>query len=402
MKSILFVGTEQPLWQEFRVSPSASQAGWTAAFAQSGAEAQVLAGQNSYAAVVADVHLSDIEGLELLDAIQQEQPHCFTIVLSDFADTDSTIQCMGRGHHHLSRPCNLSTLLAALEQTTSTQEWVPSSAAQNLITRMKRVPSPPSVYFQVVAEIQSPEASVERIGEIISRDPAIAVKVLQLANSAVFGLQLQVIQPAEAVAFIGLQTTKSLVLLAHSFATFDQVRLAGFSVESLWSHSVATGKLARQIAQAESGRPEIVDQSFTAGLLHDMGKLLFAANLPREFSQTLSLARGKRLTASEAELQVYGVTHAEIGGSLLGIWGLPKPIVEAVALHHEPSQLTRPDFSPLSAVHVANVLIRESAPEHELSPREEFDDGYVRKLGLEPRISEWRTACATPPEPVLN
>jgi HD-like signal output (HDOD) protein/CheY-like chemotaxis protein len=394
MKRILFAGENQPLWGEFESLCQNGEAGWTADFARTGPEAVAALGRCEYAAVVSDVDLSGGSGLELLDETMRSQPKAMRIVLSDMADTRSTVKCLGRGHHHLLKPCDTSTVLNALNQALALETWLPSQAVQALIAKMRRVPSPPTIYFQVLSEMQSPHASLERIGGIISQDPAITAKVLQLANSAVFGLQLRVIQPLEAVIYIGLETTRSLVLMAHTFSSFDQLQLPGFSIDRLWGHCVLAGRFAREIAQIESGDPEIVEQAFAAGLLHDIGKLLFAANLPEAFRRALALAREQQRSLWEAESQVLGACHAELGACLLGIWGLPAPIVEAVALHHYPAQLSEHGFCPLTAVHVADVLAHELGPQrNKPTVPVEIDPNYLQGLGLTERVETWRENC---------
>jgi HD-like signal output (HDOD) protein/ActR/RegA family two-component response regulator len=392
-KSILFVGTDQTLEGEFRSLNSGVNGEWTVEFARNGSEARAISDRTTFSAVVADVQLSDTNGPDLLDELITRFPTCASIVLSEFADTHGTLQCIGKGHHHLSKPCDAETLLRALNGTGTPQVSSPTPAAQGLIAQMRTVPSPPSIYFQVVETIASPYTSVEKVGEIISQDPAIAAKLMQLANSAVFGLQLEVNRPAEAVAYIGLETTQALVLFAHSFAVFDQLQFPDFSVESLWGHSVTTGRFSQAIAQSPNDQQTVADQAFSAGLLHDLGKLLLAANLPEKYSQVLALARERRLSLSEAETEHFGACHAEIGACLLSIWGLPKAIVEAVALHHHPSRLPVRAFTPLTAVHAANVLAHEASAEQSLGCPAEMDREYLGKLGIEAQISDWRYAC---------
>lgn len=392
-KNILFIGPEQPLWQEFREHTRRPDSIWSAEFVHSQLNALSLVHRAAFDAVVADVQGSDTSGLDLLDEVQRLQPGSFRLILSDFADTESTLRCMGRGHHHLSKPCDVSTLLNALAQESTLRTWLPNGKARALLAQMRQIPSPPSIYFQILAELRSADASVDRVGTILSQDLAITAKLLQLANSAVFGLQLQVLQATEAVAYVGLETTKSLVLLAHSFATFDRVRLAGFSVERLWRHSVLAGRFAKRIAEEEDGRPEVCDQAFTAGLLHDVGKLLFAANLPKEYGQVLALAKQENCALHEAEAKVLGAAHAEVGGCLLGTWGLPRPIVEAVALHHVPNRLTTTEFTPLTATHAADVVSQEVTDEKSGTSEPGLDEDYLLKLGLSDRPARWRTLC---------
>jgi HD-like signal output (HDOD) protein len=259
---------------------------------------------------------------------------------------------------------------------------------------MRQVPSPPRTYFKVIEEIRSPHASLERIGELIAEDPAITAKVLQLANSAVFGLELQVSQPMEAIAYIGLETTKALVLLAHTVSSFDKAKLAGFPVEALWRHSVCVGQIAQKIALMEKGGLEVAEQAFAAGLLHDIGKLLLCANLPGLFTKSLALAREDKTPFWEAEMQLFpNAGHAELGGCILGIWGLPRPIVEAVALHHAPRQLAGPGFHPLTAVHVADILDHEINPDRSVLVPTPIHAGYLAELGLAHRAERWRQQC---------
>lgn len=390
-KRILFVGEDQPLWQEFENLCGGADSAWQADFAGTGPGALALVEQFSFDAIVVDVDLSGMSGVDLLDCLQQWQPKAVRVVVSDIENAPSTVKCLGRAHHHLLKPCDAPMMIKALNQALAMESWLPSDAVRGLIARMRWVPSPPGIYAQILKEMRSPDASVEKIGELIAQDPAVTAKVLQLANSAVFALQLQVVHPTEAVAYIGLETTRALVVLAHTFSSFNQLHLVGFSGESLWRHSVLTGELARRVATLEDSGPELTEQAFAAGLLHDIGKLLFAANLSEPFGQAVALARAQNCRLWEAESRVFGASHAEMGACVLGIWGLPTPIVEAVALHHHPSQSKGQEFSPLTAVHVANVFEHDATPAGNLTELpEEFDVAYLKRLGVDQRMEERR------------
>lgn len=399
-KEILFVGGSRSLGEAFAASAASQE--WTVRFAAGEAEALNGIDSHQFAAVVADGELTSMYGVDLLDQILQRQPKAQRIVLSDIADVAGTLQCVGRAHYHLVKPCEVSTLISALEQAIAREAWLPAEAVQGLIARMRHVPSPPTLYFQIASEMQSPHGSVERVGELIAQDPAIAAKVLQLANSAVFGLQLQVVHPAEAVNYLGIETTKALVLVAHTFAPFLHMELAGLSVEALWHHSVLTGQIARRIARRQGCPPDVSEQAFAAGLLHDFGKLLFAANMAEPFAQVLALARAQQRCVWETENQVMGTCHAEVGACLLGIWGLPTPLVEAVALHHQPERLARRDFSPLVAVHVANGLEHESSCDPAVFVPAQLSLTFLREAGLESELEAWRQDCRMEAKPAVG
>jgi HD-like signal output (HDOD) protein/CheY-like chemotaxis protein len=393
MRRVLFVGEDQPLWREVRSQPVSFSGQWAAEFAQTGPEALKWAEQGAFDAVVADVQLFDMSGVDLLDEIMRRQPKAIRVVVSEHGDLQNTVKCIGKAHHHLLKPCDVAMLVSALNQGLTLKCWMPGPNVQTLIPKLRWVPSPPNLYFRVAMEMESPNASVETIGQIIAQDPPITAKVLQLANSAVFGLQLQVNEPAEAVAYLGLEATRTLVLLAHTFSEFDRLPRLGFSVEELWAHSVQVGQFAREIVLLEQQAQDMAEQAYAAGLLHDLGKVLFAANLPVPFGQAVTLARQERMNLHHAESQVLGATHAEIGACLLGIWGLPGPIVEAVALHHQPSSASQIEFGPLTAVHAADVFAHEMAPEDPEVLPFELDQSCLQQLGLVERAELWRRHC---------
>jgi HD-like signal output (HDOD) protein len=183
---------------------------------------------------------------------------------------------------------------------------------------------------------------------------------------------------------VGLETTKALVLLAHTFSFFKDLLRTPFSMELLGEHSLAVGREAQRLARQERAGAELADQAFTAGLLHDLGKLFFAANLPKEFSAALRISQGEDIPLHESEQRVFGTTHAAVAGFVLGTWHLPDPIVDAVAWHHCPSH--NPDcpsaFTPLTAVHLANVLDHQSRTGRPGLIQSRADAAYLERLGL--------------------
>jgi HD-like signal output (HDOD) protein/CheY-like chemotaxis protein len=393
-KRILFVGEDQTLYQEFQAQCPGPESAWTVQHVAAEEEALALCHQQTIAAVVADVHLGGKSGTDLLDAFMRRQPKALRIVISDLSDVESTMKCIGHAHHHVLKPCSAQTLLQVLEQAFAQEAWLPSEQIQGLIAQMRQVPSPLKAYSQIVEEMKSPSCSLEKIGGLIEQDPAITAKVLQLANSAVFGRELHMVNPVEAIGYIGLETTKAVVLLAHTFSSFDNLKLVHFSIEDLWRHSVQVGRLARRVAELEHAEEDMAEQAFASGLLHDIGKLLFAANHAGLFSKVLRLAREQQCNLWEAESQVLpGVGHAELGATVLGIWGLPKAITEAVALHHRPWQQRGHTFSPITAVHVANIFDHESHPDPAVILPSQINTSYLKDLGLAGRVEDWRQGC---------
>jgi putative nucleotidyltransferase with HDIG domain len=397
-KSILFVGEDETLSQEFEAKCAGVDSAWTVQHARTEEEALASCQQQTVAAVVADVNLGGKSGTELLDSFMRRQPKALRVVVSDPSNVETTMKCLGQAHHHVLKPCSAQTLGHVLEQAFAQEAWLPSEPVQGLIAQMKKVPSPLKAYTQIVEEMKSPTCSLEKIGHLIEQDPAIAAKVLQMANSAVFGLEFSVSSTTEAIGYIGLETTKAVVLLAHTFSSFDNLKLVQFSIEDLWRHSIQVGRLAKHIAELEDSNQDFAEQAFAAGLLHDIGKLMFAANHSGLFGKVIRLAREQHCNLWEAEAQVLpGVGHAELGATVLGIWGLPKVITEAVALHHRPWRQHSNAFSPITAVHVANILDHEAHPDPNVILPSQINTSYLNDLGLGKRVEPWRKSCAALP-----
>ena len=192
-----------------------------------------------------------------------------------------------------------------------------------------------------------------------------------------------------------MNTMRSLALSAHVFARFEQKPFRQFDATKLWDHLMATGQTARKIMQLEHAEDADAEDACTAGMLHDIGKLMLAENLPAEFQRALTLAGEKNIPLHEAELEIFGATHAGVAAYLLGLWGLPAPVVEAVAFHHAPEKSDLKKFSPLTAVHVANVLVAEAAPEMRPGAGP-LNLDYLVKIGMAGRLDAWR-ALATEP-----
>ena len=392
-KRILFVGEDIALWEQLQSQSEGGSSKWDMAFAKTGLQALASLSQSPCDAVVADMQIPGMSGAQLLDEIMQRNPATLRFIRASLGDQQSAMKCVGTAHQFLVKPSDAETISHALDRAFSFKAWLPSEAVQKLITQMKKLPSPPNLYFKIVAELGSPDSSIENIGSMVAQDPVLSAKLLQVVNSAVFGLQMQVVSASEAVMYLGMETTKALVLLAHTFSYFDKVRTAEFSVEKLWKHSVASGKLAEQIARAEGCDAEVTGQAFTGGMLHDIGKLLLAANMPEEFKKALTKAREEQLYLWDAESSVLGASHGELGACLLSIWGLPMPIVEAVALHHYPVRFLSKQFCPLTAVHVANALEHELQAEKQGGVCAVADANYLAELGLEERLEVWRDLC---------
>ncbi|MBI1847966.1 MAG: HDOD domain-containing protein [Candidatus Rokubacteria bacterium] len=265
---------------------------------------------------------------------------------------------------------------------------------KSLVSQMRSLPSLPSLYVRVLAECQSPRGSLKTVGEIIAEDVAMTAKILQMVNSSFFGLRGRVSSPVHGVQLLGLETVKALVLCAHVFSQFDDIKLGHFPIEVLWRHSLASSAFARLIAASEREEEAVVDMATVAAILHDVGQLVLASRVPDRYADVLALAHARGVPLADAEAETIGTTHAAVGAYLLGFWALPAPIPEAVAFHHTPWQAGGDRFSTVTAVHVADALADELAAGDVIPGPREIDTRYLDDLGLSDRLAVWRDGCA--------
>jgi HD-like signal output (HDOD) protein len=394
-KRILFVDDEAMVLQGLQRMLRSMRAEWEMEFVESAEAALRLLEQKPFDVIVSDMRMPRMNGAELLAEVMKRHPTTVRLILSGYADKDLILKCVGSTHQYLAKPCDAESLKATIARASNLEDSLRNERLKSLVCQMNRLPSIPSLYMQVVEKSSRPDASVEEIGAIIGRDIGMTAQVLKLTNSAFFGLSRQFSSAQEAVAYLGLDTIKSLVLSIHAFSQFEKAETGSFKIEPLWSHSMQVASSAKRISKLEGQEAKAMEEAFTAGLLHDIGKLVLAVNLPKEYAEATRLAHsGMELPV--AEHQVFGANHADVGGYLIGLWGLPVPVVEAVALHHSPSRATQPAFSALTSVHAANVLEWERPNSANGSPAPRLDDNYLGLVGVSSRLSTWRQALAEP------
>lgn len=390
MKRILFVDDEPNVLEGLQRMLRPMRHEWEMAFASDGLAALALLESAPFDVVVSDMRMPRMDGPELLRVVQRRWPHVVRIALSGQSSQATLLRSVGPTHQFLAKPADAETLRGAVARSCALRDLLASESLQDLVAQMNTLPSLPGLYLRVVEELASRDASVANISAIIAQDVGMTAKVLQLVNSAFFGLTRPVSSARQAVSLLGLDTVKALVLSVHIFSQLGATRASGFSLESLQAHSLATATLAKRITAGQDPPEGAADQAFTAGLLHDAGQLVLAANLPDRYRQIVRLAREQSLPLCAAERQVLGSTHAEVGASLLGLWGLPDPIVEAVAFHHEPGRCPVATFSPLTAVHVADALSSAASNSQPHGASDQLDLPYLTRLGVAERLSAWQ------------
>lgn len=355
-RSVLFVDDEPDILLSIADSLEPYRASWQMHFAGGGEEALKILDQHPINLLVTDLQMPGMDGANLLAESRRRHPETARVVMSGFYDKETALRLVCATHQYLPKPCDPDRLSNAINRIFRLRDLLSSETLQRLVARIKSLPSPPMVYTQLMAELERDEPELEKIGQVISHDPSMSAKILQLVNSAYFGLPREISHPSEATMFLGVDLIRGLVLIAHVFTQFDNSKMAAFSIDRLMEHSWLTGVVARGLASSEELDTRSCDHAFLAGLLHDIGKLILMANLPQLYQDVLKQVETTRQPLAGVEADLLGCNHAELGAYLLGLWGLPDPVAEAVAFHHQPTACEAGNCSVPAIVFAASEL----------------------------------------------
>jgi HD-like signal output (HDOD) protein/CheY-like chemotaxis protein len=370
---ILFVDDEAMVLDGLRRSMHGMRGEWEMRFANGGAEALKALAAEPADVVVSDMRMPGMNGSEFLSEVKRLHPEIIRFVLSGQAEAESIMRATRSAHRYLSKPCEAPVLKAAITRALELRALLNSDHLAAMVGSVDALPTPPKLYQELLECLRDPEAAIADVVGILRRDVAMTAKIVKLANSGFFGCREPVQTVERAVAFVGTQAIATLVLGQELFDSTNMVALPGFDLEQLGQHSFETAAWARAVAVHEGFEPAAADRAFLAGVLHDLGRLVFATRRP----PAAALERERWLTESQQQMEAH---HGAVGAYLLGLWGFPESIVEALAWYHTPSRIAEPTLGLCGLVHIGDQLARGRA----------IEPGYLDSIGLADRFPIWR------------
>jgi len=395
MKRLLFVGNDAEEEKNL-LAIAASLAGhWDVEFAPDADAAFTRLTSSAVDVVISNLRMPGMDGAAFLKTVCERHPGIVRIVLSSQHELAEAVRAVPVAHQFLLKPCELGSLRVAIERATSLSNVLGNKLLASIVGSVKDLPVLPRTYLALRDKLMDPEASARDVVKIVEQDVGISAKILQLVNSALFGVPREISSVSTAVSYLGIAMMQNLVLSAEVFRIFENASaIPGFSMEQVQTHSQLTSRIAAKIPAPTS----IHNVVTIAGMLHDVGKLLMAMKSPKHFARALSGAREERRPLFEVEEELMGVSHAEVGAYLLAIWGLPTPVVEAVAHHHRPQRVPQDQLDGVGIVYIANCLAHRhplsAEPEGE-PPHQELDPDYLAALGVTDDVEEWDAAAET-------
>lgn len=391
MSRILFVDDEPMVLRGLQRSLHGMRSMWDMAFVESGAAALEAMSQNTFDAVVSDMRMPGMNGAQLLNEVERRHPSTVRLVLSGHADRELILQCVGSAHQFLSKPCNPEILKTAILRALNRGGTVAQERCRELLGHATDLPVLPSSFRELQKVLEEPDAPLAAIAVVVEGDIGLTARVLKLTNSAFFGLRRTVTTVPEAIHFLGLDTLKALVLLKGFMDQMPKNLPRGLDVEGLSDNSLQVARIARAIANDLA--PDVADVAFGAGLLHKTGLLVLGVAQPAKIQALLGMVEVADEPLWELERETFGVDHAQVGAYLLGLWGLPEPMVEAVRHYPCPSE-TPPLPGAVTALHGACALLAGRPGFEAPLWRLPWDQAHLEPLATRIPFAQWAETYA--------
>jgi HD-like signal output (HDOD) protein len=390
MKRILFVDDESRVLDGLRRMMYGARKRWEMEFALGGEAALQACEAEPFDVVISDMRMPGMDGATLLGHIRDRYPGSARVILSGYSEPALSTKAVSVAHRFLAKPCSAPELQSIIERLCALQDLLYAPELRRIVGTIGQLPSLSITYTSLTQAVRDPDASVDKVAEIIEQDVGMSAKVLQLVNSAFFGLAQRVSTLQAAVGYLGMETIKNLALASEAFRVFmPHPKIPLSECEDIQRHAHRAASIAAVLPLEAKHR----DATVVAALLHDVGSLVLAGAMPDAFCDARALAAKRGCKVFEAEEELLGTSHAEIGAYLLGLWGLPNVAVEAIAHHHRPSRIPHSGFDCTVAVYVADLLDEElKAHPHDTTGLEidEADRQCLETLEILPQYSELR------------
>lgn len=351
MNRILFVDDEPGILQGLRNSLRKYRDRWEMVFVPGGADALQEMAKAPFEVIISDMRMPNMDGAELLARVKRDYPATARIVLSGHAEQEAILRALPSAQQYLSKPCPSEQLQQVIERACSVNSLLNDDKVREVVGGLTQLPSMPRTYLELSRAMAHPDVRLADIVAIVERDPAMSAKVLQLVNSAYFGHGSHTGSIRGAITYLGLDLLKGLALSTHVFGAAESSRSGGLGLQGVQDHSLKVANLLLRLIND----PKRADEAFTVALVHDVGRIILAGNFAEQYAAVTDRVRRTGVPCSVAEQEVFGVSHCEVGAYLLGRWGLPITIVEAVAHHHRPRELSSAAATELLAMlHLAD------------------------------------------------
>ncbi len=289
--------------------------------------------------VLVGERIASVNGGGLLQLVGQHAPRAVRILIGAYP-TDA--RKLAAAHQYLEPPFEPRDLDQRLGQALAAQAALETPGLGTLIAGLAAFPALPCVYADLVSELGDERGSLDRAEQLLNQDGGALTRVLQAANSLVFGGTLRISDTRAALFHLGTLNVQALVMSLHMFEGYQRASFPEMPAELLWRHSCSTAWLARELCRRALGEAA-AHEAFFAGLTHDLGCLILMENHPGAFRELCQRAQHSGQPLPEAERETFHLAHEDLSAFMLRLWGMPEPVVTAVTHYNAPWEAPEPD-----------------------------------------------------------
>ncbi len=392
---ILFVDDEGNVLNALRRMLRGKLPGCDLLFVDNGIEALKIVTEKPIDVIVSDMRMPGMDGATLLARVRQIDPKVVRIVLSGFASEESILRAVGPAHQYLAKPCSSDALCDVIERALSLRRFVDEPELLSLVGGIETLPSPPNIYSDLMAALEDPDGSSRHIAEIISRDIAMVAETLKLTSSHYFALPNGVVSVEQAVRILGIPTIRTLALSVGVFREFRGTEELRWLIERVTQRALLLADRTRALAEAANLEKSVVEQSFCSGMLAEIGILIMIDRWSDRYLDVLKRVKNGGISLEDAEEQEFGVSHARLGGYLMGLWGVNDPVVEAICYQNTPSRSSTRTLTPLTMLHVAHYLHADSVLLADVRSPYALDERYIEESGALRLMPLWQKTLSS-------
>jgi HD-like signal output (HDOD) protein/CheY-like chemotaxis protein len=337
--------------------------------------------------ILSDQLMPGLLGSQLLEEVRSIAPASIRIIMSGYVSLNK-LSLITSAHQYIAKPFEVAKLREMVQRSFAAQEQIHNKGLQTVATSLRSIPSLPQVHHSLLAEINDERSASGVIARLVSEDAGLSVKVLQLANSPLFGRGCLITNPTDAVMCLGTEMLAAIVLSQSLFKHYDFLRHAEMDLPRIWHHCWETASLAHHLCRQKRLPHHAGEQAFLAGLLHEAGRFILIDNFAGQFQAACQAARQAKAPLTPHLREIFHTTPAQITAYVMELWGMPGSVIAAIALQDDPQQEPGGAFSLASALYVAdNIASRKSPPDG--FPVEAWNAEYLRAIGCLDDIPAW-------------
>ena len=362
-RRVLFVDDEESILQGLSRALRPLRFEMSCEFCSNGKDALARMAKEPFDVVVADMRMPGMDGAALLAEVQKRHPHLIRIIFSGYPEFESALRALSVAHQFIAKPCEAETLRSMISRAIELRNLLSDRALRTTVAGIRELPARPETYVKLNAVLSDSNAAAAELAKVIESDAVLCAKLLRVVNSSFFNLTRRITSIEAAVRYIGTSMLRSIALATGTNDSLaPRARQIGYDLDKAQRQALLSAHLAQQFLDDRVA----AEDAFAAALLQNIGEILLIIEGSEDLATVMQHARDRAITLYEAELELGVVSHAHVGAYLLGAWGLPYSVVEAVAHHHDPQAVAHEQLEIVDAVYAGTMFAEaqlENRPE---------------------------------------